>query len=212
MIGTELKTVHLDDISFKHIATVRLQAGTWDTLGYILLAKGDAAKAVPYLESAWKTYQNRTVADHLIEAYEKVGMQAKAATIKSLLPAMPDQPPQLRPGLHPSRMLYDRTAQDAQQRLQDLRTIRMPNPAKASVGLEFFVSILPNNKVDEVKLLRDDSDTQPWQQKLKTLQYPAQFPDTTETKIIRRGVLSCSTLGKECMVVLTPPDTMQTLN
>src|SRR5205085_10650059 len=69
-IGTELESVHLDQISFKQIARVQLQAATWDTLGYIYLVKNEAAKALPYLESAWKTYQHRTVADHLIDGYE----------------------------------------------------------------------------------------------------------------------------------------------
>lgn len=139
-------------------------------------------------------------------------MTARAAGIKALIPGIESLTPHFGPNSSPTRMLYDRSAHESQMKLQELRTLRLPNASKRSAGFEFFVSILPGDKVDEVKFMRDDAETQAWSGELRKLKFPAEFPDDVPTKIIRRGVLSCSSFSKECMIVLTPPDTVQTLN
>ena len=96
-------------------------------------------------------------------------MTAKAAGIKALIPGIESLTPHFGPNSRPTQMLYDRTAHDSQMKLQELRTLRLPNTSKRSAGFEFFVSILPGDKVDEVKFMRDDAETQAWSAKLRSI-------------------------------------------
>ncbi len=58
-----------------------------------------------------------------------------------------------------------------------------------------------------------------WKPKLRPLaaaplaaHYPLTFPDETPAKLVRRGILSCSSITGDCTFVLLIPDTLNSVN
>jgi hypothetical protein len=91
------------------------------------------------------------------------------------------------------------------------RTIGLGKIAKKTASADFFVllSAAPGGSgttVEAVKFIGGDESLKGFAEALRTAKYEAKFPDDAPTKILRRGVLSCSTATGECSFVLMLPD------
>ncbi|HVH69569.1 MAG TPA: tetratricopeptide repeat protein, partial [Candidatus Dormibacteraeota bacterium] len=73
-------------------------AANWDTLGWIKFRAGDFPGAEKYLQAAWDLVQGADVGEHLVETYEKLGRQQKAAAIcnMALSSYLPSRDPGIR--------------------------------------------------------------------------------------------------------------------
>ena len=60
--------------------------------------------------------------------------------------------------------------------------------------------------VEAVKFISGDDSLKGFVEPLRTAKYDVTFPDNSPTKILRRGVLGCSTTTGDCSFVLMLPD------
>jgi tetratricopeptide (TPR) repeat protein len=99
--------------------------------------------------------------------------------------------------------------------LQSQRTIEL-GKAKQDASAEFFV-LLSRGKgsaatVEGVKFASGDEKLKVFTEALRTAEYRLTFPDDTPVKILRRGILSCSTAAGTCSFVLMLPDDVRTVD
>ena len=66
--------------------------------------------------------------------------------------------------------------------------------------------------VEGVKFVSGDEKLKVFTDALRTADYHLTFPDDTPVKILRRGVLSCSTATGNCSFVLMLPDDVRTVD
>ena len=66
--------------------------------------------------------------------------------------------------------------------------------------------------VEAVKFASGDEKLKVFTEALRTAEYPLTFPDDTPVKILRRGVLTCSTASGNCTFVLMLPDDVRTVD
>jgi hypothetical protein len=110
----------------------------------------------------------------------------------------------------------DATAAKYKNELQQLRTIDLGKVAKEAGSAEFFV-LLSRGKgadatVEAVKFASGDEKLKVFTDALRTAEYRLSFPDDTPVKILRRGILSCSTATGNCAFVLILPDDVRTVD
>jgi hypothetical protein len=96
-----------------------------------------------------------------------------------------------------------------------LRTIDL-GKSKEAGNAEFFVLLSGGGgsaaKVDSVKFVSGDEKLKPFAEALRNADYYLTFPDDTPVKILRRGVLSCSTAAGNCSFVVMLPDDLRTVD
>jgi hypothetical protein len=104
--------------------------------------------------------------------------------------------------------------------LQQLRTIDLGKVAKENGSAEFFVLLSrgPGRAgssaatVEAVKFASGEEKLKVFTEALRAAEYRLTFPDDTPVKILRRGILSCSTATGNCSFVLTLPDDVRTVD
>ena len=134
----------------------------------------------------------------------------------------------------------DATVAKHKEELQRLRTIDLGKVAKETGSADFFVllsrgpshpdSAHPDSAhpgsahpgsgrgessaatVEAVKFASGDEKLKVFTDALRTAEYRLTFPDDTPVKILRRGILSCSTATGACEFVLMLPDDVRTVD
>jgi hypothetical protein len=85
----------------------------------------------------------------------------------------------------------------------------MASDAKTPIEAEFYLVFTPdgsrNAQVSEVKFIKGSDSLKAVTSELKKLKYKLVFPDSSPTKIIRRGTLSCTKAGA-CTLTFVSPD------
>ena len=214
-----LRNVSLDRLTAQDLPLVPSLIAYWDTLGWVYFNEGNLDKAEKYISSAWQLGHHGEVGDHLGQIYEKRGDKALAMSTYALCLS----------GLRPTPETHDRLAAltggsakaDAtvakyKEQLQQLRTIDLGKVAKETGSAEFFV-LLSRGKgsdatVEAVKFASGDEKLKAFTDALRTAEYRLTFPDDTPVKILRRGILSCSTATGTCSFVLMLPDDVRTVD
>jgi hypothetical protein len=90
---------------------------------------------------------------------------------------------------------------------QSMRTIALPKmdiPGGGYKSAEFVISFINRSKVEEVRFLSGAEELRSATAKVAAGKFNVPFPDDAPTRILRRGVLSCSQLMKGCTFVLYP--------
>jgi tetratricopeptide (TPR) repeat protein len=223
-----LRNLSLDSLTSQELPLVPSLIAYWDTLGWVYYSEGNYDKAEKYVAAAWTLGQHGEVGDHLGQIYEKEGRKDRAlATYKLALG-----------GLRPTSETQDRidalekgdvngtsspknaakagdAAQKSREDLQSLWTIDL-GKAKVTGSAEFFVLLSGGagtpTKTEGVKFISGDEKLKILTDALRTAEYRLSFPDDTPVKILRRGVLSCSTATGKCKFVLVLPDDVRTVD
>ncbi len=76
-------------------------------------------------------------------------------------------------------------------RAQNLRSYAVPG-AKGEGSGEFFVKLAPAAGVEEVRFITGTEKIKSLANALKRVEFKMDFPDNTDTRVIRRGFLVCS--------------------
>jgi tetratricopeptide (TPR) repeat protein len=203
--STQLAVLSNDDIR----NTAQL-LNTWDTVGWAYYKAGDLDNARSYLAATWSTMQNREIARHLSAVYERLGAKSQAAEFHTYAEAIPE--PRwitLREGGHtyswPKLGSSPQVASSTvTQHLQDMRTVRLSRRLNATEHADFFVLLSPAG-VEDASFISGSSALESWNETLKTAKLPASFPKGAGGKIVRRGVLSCTSYNSQRMFVLLEP-------
>jgi tetratricopeptide (TPR) repeat protein/transglutaminase-like putative cysteine protease len=213
-----LRNLTLDRLTPQELPLVPSLIAYWDTLGWVYFSEGNLDKAEKYVAAAWGLGQHGEVGDHLGQIYEKEGKKDRALDTYELAAT----------GLRPIPETHDRiqalvkgdaklnaASKSGKHDLQSLRTIDL-GKAKETGTAEFFVLLSGGAgtpaKAEAVKFVSGDEKLKIFTDALGTAEYRVTFPDDTPLKILRRGILSCSTTMGNCIFVLMLPDDVRTVD
>lgn len=227
-----LRNTSLDRLAVSDVVHVAALAAYWDTLGWVHFQKGDLDTAEKYIRAAWLLAQAGEVGDHLGQIYQKRGKKQDAVHTYTLALAA------TRPLTETRQHLADLVGSDdkvppkertkAGEELSALRTVKLSKLRKESASAEFFVLLAPSAgdasgdrptgaspagaSVEDVKFVSGSEKLRPLAGALRSTLYPVEFPDATPTKLVRRGLLSCSAETSDCVFVLLLPSDVRAVD
>jgi tetratricopeptide (TPR) repeat protein len=217
-IANSLRNLSLDQLSDRDLGMVAALDADWDTLGWVYFARGDLEKAEKYVNAAWTLGEHGEVGDHLAEIYEKRGRKDEA--IRTYAMSLSG----LRPALETKGRLAALVGSDAnatkaveQHRadLQTQRTLHLGKIAPAGGTADFFVIVTSSSgyaQVAAAKFISGEEKLKPLTENLRNTKIDFAFPDDTPTKILRRGMLSCSQNTKQCDFVMMLPEDVHSVD
>jgi tetratricopeptide (TPR) repeat protein len=193
-------------------------AACWDTLGWVHFQKGELDAAEKYIRAAWLLDQHGEVGDHLGRIYEKAGRleDAKRTYAQALAGVRPLPETQARlVHLVNGEQNVPALVLKAGEELSAMRGIQLGKLLKENANAEFFVLLDPapgGAKAEDVKFISGSEKLRPFSAALRAAPYPTIFPDDTPTKLVRRGLLSCSSATGDCTFVLLLPERVTSVN
>jgi len=200
-----LRNISLDHLSMTDVGQNSLIASYWDTLGWIQFQRGDFPQAEKYVTSAWTLRETSDVGDQLAQIYEKEGRTSDAIQQYELALAayrpLPEARQRLAALLGSDRKIDSQVAA-AGSKLAARRTVKLPNSDSEKGDAEFWVLFSSGKPIPDVRFISGDEKMRAFTDEIQTAKFPPMFPDATDTKLLRRGILSCSHLTTECTFVL----------
>jgi TonB family protein len=200
------------------LAEVNSLAAEWDTIGWVYFKQGDLVKAEKYVDASWQLSQQADVAEHLGEVYDKQGKQNAAIHIWRLALAANSKQagaqerlrkagaPLVEP-FHPAKGAAKDIPVSAGEELGKLRTIGIRGLPKQTGSAEFFV-LASHEGIEDAQFISGADELKDAGHAIKAAKYAFPFPDSGGEKLIRRGILSCSTYtDPSCQFVLLLPST-----
>jgi hypothetical protein len=154
--------------------------------------------------------QQPTVAFHLGQIYEKRGKKEDAIHVY-LLAIVLDHGAGLAAdaqkrllALDPDRAYFSDTG-SIRQELGQIRSVNIPVTGKKTGSADFFVLFSPN-QVEEVQFVQGDESLRTFAGLLEKARYDVPFPRNSTAKIVRRGILYCSEVAKDCQFTMLLPE------
>jgi tetratricopeptide (TPR) repeat protein len=89
--------------------------------------------------------------------------------------------------------------------LDAMRTVGLGPLMKESAQADFYLVLGPGSKVEDARFISGSDKLKPFTDALRAAKVNFTFPDSTPTRLLRRGTLSCGSVG-ECKLVLLPAD------
>lgn len=219
--ATTLRNLEMSSLTLDDLYDVASLAAYWDTLGWVYFQKGDLDSAEKYIRAAWLLEQHGDIGYHLGMVAEKRGNKEEAIRLYAQGTAALRSAPEARIGLvrwAPAASI-DKLIETAKQELRDYNVINMGQlvpTLKTPVQAEFFVVFAPdaarNSQVIDVKFIKGADSLKSAILALKALKYPLVFPDSSPTKIIRRGALHCVPKPGGCTFTMISPDLITSLD
>ena len=191
-VSAQLRTVRLESASPRELGLVSLLGACWDTLGWVHFRMGHLATATTYLTSAWQLSEHEVVADHLGQARQRAGDKEQAVQYYAYAALAPQPETDARKHLASvvGEAKVDAYLSDHRGRAGALRTFEVPIVAGAGEAT-FFVVLAPGPVVDGVRFVSGNESLKPAAVELKKIRFNQDFPDRSDARIIRRGILSC---------------------
>lgn len=203
-----LRGLALDDAGIREtLAVVRLGA-YWDTMGWIYYARGELPKAERYIRAAWLLSNQSEIGEHLGQIHQRLGRPADAihTYVLALNGEMPSKSirPRLVRLLGGSEREADRRIDLARSELVTMRTVKLDKVLTADVSGEVELLIGAGPRVEAVRVATGPSQLQQLIPAIRRATLSVAFPEPDATvKLLRRGVVSCSSSG-HCALVLMP--------
>jgi len=206
-IATQLRNVDVERLQIDDFRRVNAISSYWDTLGWVHFRRGNIAQAQKFIESAWLLGPNGEVAYHLGEIYEKEGHRDQAIQMYAAAAGVKRSYQPARPKLE--EMLKDKKKADDQMKAAAAKfdpdaKVDLGAASKADGSADFAFVFGPGPRVEGVKFLSGDDKLKGLNDKLAALKYPVEFPDSTPTKIVRRGTVTCK--SATCTLTLQASD------
>jgi tetratricopeptide (TPR) repeat protein len=175
-----------------------------DHLGQIYEKRGDKEKAVQTYAQALAAYKptpetRQRLAALLGSAPAAAGSADKAvkkAASKTTTDTAVDKSLNLK---------MDGMVQQARRDLDGLRTVGLGPLLQETAQAEFYIVVGPGAKVEDARFISGNDKLKAFTETLRAAKMKFAFPDTTPTRLLRRGTLSCAAPGG-CNLVLQPAD------
>ncbi len=181
----------------------------WDTVGWTLFREDKAAQAEPLLRAAWRNGYCMEPGYHLGMVLEKEGRPAEAMTLYHL--AASGEPSGNQSAT--LKLIADRLfalakagihadEQDARATLQKERTFKVEGGSTPKNGLATFEIEFSAQGTEEVRFVHGDESLKSLTSAVQHVDFKASIPKDSHARLIRRGILSCSST---CEFVFMPP-------
>ncbi len=216
--AANLRNIELSNLTLENLNAVASIGAYWDTLGWVYFQKGDEAKALEFIQSAWLLNQHGEVGDHLAQIYERRHEKERAIQMYALAIAAPHSVPDTRARLVillGGNAGIDALVKKAQPELTTMRKVPAGKLLKEDAEADFFILLSPgekNAKADGVKFISGSEKLRPFAPKLRALNFGPMFPDASPIKLVRRGTLACSASTGDCTFTLIRPEDVRTVN
>jgi len=169
--------------------------------------QGDIKQAQKFIQSAWLLGPNGEVAYHLAEIYEKEGRHDEAIQMYAAAAGV-------KRSYEPAKAKLEQLVKDKKKADQEIKTagakydtatkLELGDASKVDGSADYAFVFAPGPKVEGIKFLGGDDKLKGLNDKLATLKYPVEFPDTTPTKLVRRGTVTCK--SDACTLTLQASD------
>ncbi|HEX7363399.1 MAG TPA: DUF3857 domain-containing protein [Bryobacteraceae bacterium] len=217
------KQITLSSFKNADLGRVTLLAAAWDTLGWAYFQSGNTQAAEAYIKASWLLSQNGTVADHLGQLYARQGKKTQAIHVWQLALAANGRLKDVRKRLEnlgvstgPTPVELLRQASQGhpatgpskeRAELSQLRTTKIRGIPKQQASAEFFL-LFSASKVEDAQFISGSPALKSAIAALLKAHYNMPFPDKGPERIVRRGILSCSTYASpSCEFVFLLPST-----
>jgi tetratricopeptide (TPR) repeat protein len=206
--SARLRNVSLDRVGLMETAAVSSLGSFWDTLGWVYFREGNLPQAERYVRAAWLLKLNGEVGDHLAQIEEQLGRKDDAAKTYAL--ALAARRPLSETRTRLARLLgTDRRIDDliehARNDLVQLRSVRLDATVKDDLQGTVTLLFGPGPRVEEIKFAPGGDRLRVLDGAIRAARYPLVLPDSTPVKVLRRGVVTCSSGNGTCVVVLDDP-------
>ena len=203
-----LRNLSLDRVGLKDAAAVTSLGAFWDTLGWVYFRKGNLPEAERYVRAAWLLNFNGEEGDHLAQIEERLGRKQDATHTYALALAARRPPSETR--LRLARLLggdgrIDALVEHARNDLVQLRSVALGATVKDDLQGSVTLLFGPGPRVEEIKYAAGSERLRVLDGALRAARYPLILPDSTQVKVLRRGVITCSSDKGNCVVVLDEP-------
>jgi transglutaminase-like putative cysteine protease/tetratricopeptide (TPR) repeat protein len=212
-LDKETDAISLGNLARSDIAHINLLTATWDTMGWIYFREGKLPQAEDYVQAAWNVTQSGEVGSHLGQIYEKEDKLKDAAQIDALALAAGTLSPDPS-GTEAVQARSDKLAvrgyssHDASSEgLGKLRSYSLPKIVNDDGSADFFVLLSPG-KVEDVQFIHGDERLKPAGDALKKIDFAGEFPKDSNARLVRRGILFCSNVLKDCQFTLLLPQSV----
>ncbi len=214
ILDKQTSAITLAGLTRDDIQHVQLLTATWDTMGWIYFREGKTDLAESYVRAAWFTSQPSEVGDHLGQIYEKEGRLQDAANTYALADAagtLSPSPQGKEDVANREKALAARgfhaKFRDAGEELGKQRSVYLPRITKDFSSADFFVLLSPG-KVEDVSFIKGDERLKSAADLLRKADFGAQFPQGSDARLARRGILACSGVTDQCQFTLLLPQSV----
>ncbi|HEY2962405.1 MAG TPA: DUF3857 domain-containing protein [Pyrinomonadaceae bacterium] len=217
-MANNLRNVEVANLTLDDLRNVASLAAYWDTLGWVYFQKGDIDAAEKYIKAAWTLQQHSEVGHHMGMLAHKRGnkadairLYAQAAVADRVVPEARESLLKLTAADSVEKLLQTGKSELPRYNKFDLASsFKAPADLKAATEAEFYLVLAPdaarNAQVVDVKFINGADSLKPLASQLKSVKYPLVFPDSSPTKIVRRGVLVCLPKPGACTLTFISPD------
>lgn len=212
-MASSLRNIEVNNLTMEDLQNVASLAAYWDTLGWVYYQKGDLDSAEKYIKASWLLQQHSEVGHHVGAVAEKRGKKDDAIRFYAQGAVADRVRPEARESLLKliAAEKVDALLQSAKKELEAYNVLTLPAAdVKAMVEAEFYLLIAPdsarNAQVVDVKFIKGDESLKTFGPQLKAIKYPLVFPDSSPTKVVRRGSLKCSPKPGGCTFTMVSPD------
>jgi tetratricopeptide (TPR) repeat protein len=204
-VTAESRNFTLGRITARELAVVESIAAYWDTLGWVLFAKGDLAAAEKLVASAWWIGQHSEVGDHLGQIYEKQGRREDA--VRTYAAALNAERPAAATRNRLAALVRGGDVEALVRKhagvLTNMRAVSVTDAAPGSGSADFFVLLGPGSVVEGASFVSGDAALRSMADVLRKARFGDIFPNASPARLIRRGTLTC-TAPAACTLTLVP--------
>jgi len=207
------RNVTLDHVGLKDAAAVSSLGAFWDTLGWVYFREGNSLEAERYVRAAWLLNLNGEVGDHLAQIEERLGRKDDAARTYALALAarrpLPDTRAHLAKLLGGDRQI-DAMVERARSELVQLRSVPLGTTLREDLQGTVTLLFGSGPKVEQITFAPGSDRLRVLDGALRAARYPLELPDSNPVKVLRRGVVTCSSDKGRCVIVLDEPGLLAT--
>lgn len=209
-VTAESRNFTISRVTPRELGLVESLAAYWDTLGWVLFAKGDLAAAEKLVSASWWIGQHSEVGDHLAQIYEKQGRREEAikAYAAALHAERPAQSTRDRLAALVGRDSIDAVMNKHTGVLASMRAVHVPAAVLEAGTADFFLLLGSESAIEAATFISGDDKLRGMTEGLRKARLGSVFPNESPAKVIRRGTLTCETKSV-CTLTLIPSSEVQ---
>lgn len=208
-----MRDASLEHINKAYVFRTQQLAMYWDTLGWARFQNGNVQEAEKYVQSALMLGPGSIISDHLGQIYEKQGRKEDAIRMCQL--ALAGDAPAVATrerlaALVPPETNIDALIEAGRMKLKEMKAITVKNSGQMEGTAEFWILLSSSPGSTEAKFVTGDQKLASLARDLQGIAYPNSFPDAEQSKLLRRGKLSCAHTSSDCELMMLSSQSVPT--